>query len=351
MITREVEQRWKTFLEGQRAGTALAGVPVFTTLPSNTLEYPCILVKAYDAKELFTQDPVVEMLVDVSVISMAKADGVWHLAHKALAEALTTILDEPTYFVGSFYPAGFEGIYSSWLAQVPIGASYFDVEGLSFENSANFTRDTFTFKMAIGPGALVTEGGYIGGCRLVDFSYRHQWEDLFSNYFAGELTQLVKDKWQIVPSYYGGELPANRIVCQFVSADRDKQNGTFFDSNVGPELPPIARTKTYRAWKNALFRFMVVSDRSNIAEEDHLEAVSEVKNLIRNTPNLVSYMLADFVPPFGNPAPRKRLAVLSGISRDYSETQEVSAAHISDTMQVSPNIWVRTPTGGMNDYG
>jgi hypothetical protein len=357
MITREVEQRWRSFLQQQfasgndfppntvsagansqwnvdaiiEARETLSNVPVFTTLPSSELEYPCVVVKAYDVVESFTQDAVTEMLVDVSILGIAESNDEWHLEHKARVEALMTILDEPTYFGG--YWVFIDTVAQSFREIVLAGVTYFNVDSVSSDIEGNLAKDTMTFKMAIGPGVLSGEGGYSWRTRLRNFSFRHKIEDLFTRYFLGQLTPFVKERWEVVPAYYGGALPPNRIVTRFAKATRDRQLGYFFAGG-----QRVAIYKKYRPYKDAVLTFQIVSDRQNLSEEDHFQGATEMKNLVLNSELLAQYAENDLTSDLSLLLPAKNLMVIGKLSEGYSESQSLTQTHLSDMIQVFPDF-------------
>jgi hypothetical protein len=210
MIHRDLESAFAAYLTANRTGTALAGIPIRHAVPEDPLGFPCVIATAAGA-ELIEGGvrSASRVNLDFATISAPNEGSGWQAAHKNRVAALSRLLDDTNT--------------NSALAAINAAQSDFTLYGwhlteLSAETSANHQIDAVRLSAVAGDRINTTPTGPTA--TPMDYSLRHELEEVVAAHLAAVLPSAVTDDYQIYPYYSEGDVPPRRIVAACLSANR-----------------------------------------------------------------------------------------------------------------------------------
>jgi len=212
MIHRELESAFRTYIEGQRTGTALDGVTIRTDATATDLQWPCVIVQSSSAQLVeggVRSASKVEL--DFSVISAASNGTGWQTSHKNKVAAMAKLLDDTNT--------------NAKLAAINAATTDFTLYGwhlveVSSQSSAAHQADTIRISAVAGDysaGASVT--GKTNATPQT-YSLRHEIEQIMTANLSAHLPVGVTSGYSVYPFYSEGEAPAKRVVSACTTATR-----------------------------------------------------------------------------------------------------------------------------------
>lgn len=239
-----------------------AGFHVATSATSQTMERPFVLVSSLagdDAQAQFAQyGRTLNTTMQISAVSGNSNDQNWQEAHREMTQRLTyLILREPEMLRGPLHDmaVGYK-ILSVWPMQV------------SAQTLPNSQIDSFTVNIWQDPSLTGFPPNAQGGIDSVknNFSIRHNSESLLAQRISDNLSQSVKDVYQVVPAFEDSDLAENRIVVSLASAEirinyRTSQTASGATITVG---------RPFVSWSNASASIALTTAKAEIDQHNEV---------------------------------------------------------------------------------